>query len=328
MTAQYPELSSGRMLGFGRGEWNGAAIIYLKLPVSTTKLGSCGILRRYLILIWYGTDMQTEMIGQHHHQGTKCVNIVFDLVWRGSSCTVDIPATTGQGWPGCCGREQYLSVKGSYVDNGLGQAGTGGGVDTRNTGMGNILLHPSPMTKRRYLKCFYNLLCRFANLQIWHCRQVPSHWPVAEQTQAPLTGDNQLRFALCSVGQCGHFEPGISSFTLWLCPLLSTTSALTVHQQCPLFTLCTQLTLSSTPIHPAPTPHFGPHINNNNCNYNIPEVVTPVEGLKSPIFALMTAQIRLFSYRNCGIHTSYMQPSIIVQYLGMGHDDGDWVTFQ
>ena len=138
----------------------------------------------------------------------------------------------------------------------------------------------------------------------------------------PQTGDNQLRFALCSVGQCGHFEPGISSFTLWLCPLLSTTSALTVHQQCPLFTLCTQLTLSSTPIHPAPTPHFGPHINNNNCNYNIPEVVTPVEGLKSPIFALMTAQIRLFSYRNCGIHTSYMQPSIIVQYLGMGHDDG------
>ena len=115
------------------------------------------------------------------------------------------------------------------------------------------------------------------------------------------------------MGQCGHFEPGISSFTLWLCPLLSTTSALTVHQQCPLFTLCTQLTLSSTPIHPAPTPHFGPHINNNNCNYNIPEVVTPVEGLKSPIFALMTAQIRLFSYRNCGIHTSYMQPSIIVQ---------------
>ena len=82
--------------------------------------------------------MQTEMIGKHHHQGTKCVNIVFNLVWRGSSCTVDIPATTGQGWPGCCGREQYLSVKGSYVDNGLGQAGTGGGVDTRNTGMGNI----------------------------------------------------------------------------------------------------------------------------------------------------------------------------------------------
>ena len=168
--------------------------------------------------------MQTEMIGQHHHQGTKCVNIVFDLVWRGSSCTVDIPATTGQGWPGCCGREQYLSVKGSYVDNGLGQAGTGGGVDTRNTGMGNILLHPSPMTKRRYLKCFYNLLCRFANLQIRHCRQVPSHWPVAEQTQTPQTGDNQLRFALCSVCQCGHFEPGISSFTLWLCPLLSTSS--------------------------------------------------------------------------------------------------------
>ena len=179
------------------------------------------------------------------------------------------------------------------------------------------------MTKRRYLKCFYNLLCRFANLQIRHCIQVPSHWPVAEQTQTPQTGDNQLRFARCSVGQCGHFEPGISSFTLWLWPLLSTTSTDCPSAMSTLYSLHSTDTLLYTSIHL--------YIRLQHLTMVLTSTTTTATTTSRklwPQFRDWKVQYllfaRLFSYRNCGIHTQYTYKLYVASNNSSIFGDGTW----